>query len=68
MAPFNLAPREAKEVVFVLGQADTPEKVRHLVTTYTAAGKSSEVLRAVQHLWDGILGAVQVRHPTPQST
>jgi cellobiose phosphorylase len=65
MTPFTLAPGEAKEVVFVLGQADTPDSARHLVTTYTVPGKTSEVLRAVQHLWDGILGTVQVRTPDP---
>jgi cellobiose phosphorylase len=65
MTPFTLAPGEAEEVVFVLGQADTPDQVRHLVATYTAPGKVQEALQAVQGLWDRILGAVQVRTPDP---
>ncbi len=65
MTPFTLAPGEAEEVVVVLGQADTPDQVRHLVATYTAPGKVQEALQAVQGLWDRILGAVQVRTPDP---
>ena len=65
MTPFTLAPGQAEEVVFVLGQADTPDQVRDLVTTYTAPGQAREALRAVQGLWDRILGAVQVRTPDP---
>ena len=64
MTPFTLAPGQAEEVVFVLGQADTMDRVRDLVTTHTAPGQAREALRAVQGLWDRILGAVQVRTPT----
>ena len=65
MTPVTLAPGQAEEVVFVLGQADTVDQVRYLVTTYTAPGRAQEALRAIQGLWDQILGAVQVRTPDP---
>ncbi len=65
MTPVTLAPGQAEEVVFVLGQADTLDEVRHLIATYTAPGQALEALRAVQGQWDRILGAVQVRTPDP---
>ena len=63
--PVTLAPGKAVEVVFVLGQADTMDHVRHLITTYTAPGQLQVALQAGQDLWDEILGAVQVRTPDP---
>jgi cellobiose phosphorylase len=65
MTPFTLAPGQAEEIIFVLGQADTPEHMRHLITAYTAPGRAREALRAVQGLWDQVLGTVQVRTPDP---
>jgi cellobiose phosphorylase len=63
MTPITLAPGQTEEVVFVLGQADTPELASRLVATYTAPGSAREVVAAVQGLWDQVLGAVQVRTP-----
>ncbi len=65
MTPVTLAPGQPEEVVFVLGQANTMDRVRYLVTTYTAPGQAQEALRAIQVLWDQILGAVEVRTPDP---
>jgi cellobiose phosphorylase len=65
MTPITLAPGQGEDVVFVLGQADTLDQVRHLVTTYTRPGQVQVALRAVQGLWDQILGTVQVRTPDP---
>ena len=39
MTPITLAPGEAEEVVFVLGQADTNDQVRHVIAIYTAPGQ-----------------------------
>jgi cellobiose phosphorylase len=61
--PILLAPGQTEEVVFVLGQADTLAQVRHLTATYTVPARAVEALHAVQHLWDRILGAVQVTTP-----
>ena len=65
MTPITLAPGQTEEVVFVLGQADTPERVRQLAATYTAPGRARQALAEVQALWDRVLGAVQVRTPDP---
>jgi cellobiose phosphorylase len=65
MTPFTLAPGQAEEIIFVLGQADTPDQVRHLVAAYTAPGGARKALRAAQELWDQILGTIQVRTPDP---
>ena len=58
-----LAPGEAREVVFVLGQAESLEQIRRLIAAYTAAGRAREVLAEVQQRWDHLLNAVQVKTP-----
>jgi cellobiose phosphorylase len=58
-----LAPGQTDEVIFVVGQADGLERVRHLIGTYTDPGRAREALTAVRNLWDRILGAVQVATP-----
>jgi cellobiose phosphorylase len=65
MTPITLVPGQTEEVVFVLGQADTPEGASRLVAAYTALGRTREALAAVGGLWDRVLGAVQVRTPDP---
>ena len=65
MTDIVLAPGEATELVFVLGQAESPEQVRRLVAAYTAAGRAGEVLAEVQQRWDHLLNAVQVKTPDP---
>jgi cellobiose phosphorylase len=63
MTEIVLAPGQGDEVVFVLGQAETLERVRRLIGAYTDPGRATEALREVQRLWDGILGVIQVRTP-----
>ncbi len=63
LTPILLAPGQAEEIVFVLGQADTLVQVRHLTAAYTAPGRAQEALKEVQRLWDRVLGAVQVTTP-----
>jgi cellobiose phosphorylase len=58
-----LAPGEATELVFVLGQAESLEQIRRLIADYTAAGRAREVLAEVQQRWDHVLNAVQVKTP-----
>jgi cellobiose phosphorylase len=60
-----LAPGEAAELVFVLGQAENLEQVRRLIGSYTAAGRAREALADVQQRWDHLLSAVQVKTPDP---
>ena len=65
MTEINLAPGQSEEVVFVLGQADTPAEVRRLIESYTAAGEARRSLALVEKFWDRVVGAVQVRTPDP---
>jgi cellobiose phosphorylase len=65
MREIVLAPGQADEVVFVLGQAESPEQVRRLVGAYTDPGRARGALAEVQRLWDRTLGAIQVTTPDP---
>ncbi len=61
-AQVELAPDEATEIVFFLGEASTKAEAVALITRYRTADLDS-VLRAVTGLWDDVLGTVQVRTP-----
>ena len=63
MTDITLAPGQTAEVVFVLGQAESTEQVRHLIQTYTAPGMAQEALSDVRRHWDHVLGTVQVKTP-----
>jgi cellobiose phosphorylase len=63
MTEMALAPGQAEEVVFVLGQAESLEQVRRLIATYTAPGRAKKVLAEVQRQWEETLGAIQVATP-----
>jgi cellobiose phosphorylase len=65
MTEIVLAPGQADEVVFVVGQAESLERVRSLVGAYTASGRATEAVAEVQRLWDQILGVIQVKTPDP---
>src|SRR5262249_53778482 len=58
-----LAPGQTDEVVFVVGQAESLEQVRHLTGAYTDPGRAREVLAEVQRFWDRTLGVIQVVTP-----
>jgi cyclic beta-1,2-glucan synthetase len=58
----ELAPNEAAEVVFFLGEASTKAEAVALIRRYRTADLDS-VLHAVSRLWDNVLGAVEVRTP-----
>jgi cellobiose phosphorylase len=63
MTEIVLAPGQTDEVVFVVGQAESLERVRRLIGTYTDAGRARKALAEVQRLWDRILGGIQVATP-----
>jgi cellobiose phosphorylase len=63
MTEIVLAPGQTDEVVFVVGQAESLEMVRHLVGAYTDPSRAREALLEVHHLWDRILGVIEVRTP-----
>jgi cyclic beta-1,2-glucan synthetase len=61
----DLAPRETRDVHFLLGQAASHHEAIELVAKYRAPGAVEATLAAVVRHWDELLGAVQVRTPDP---
>jgi cyclic beta-1,2-glucan synthetase len=61
-ATVRLAPGEQVDVVFLLGEAADADAARALVVKYRSVDVDA-VLVSVRALWDGVLGAVQVRTP-----
>ena len=61
----TLAPGEAREVIFALGQADSLEDVRRLISEYTQSRPAHALLKQVQEKWNGYLNALQVTTPDP---
>jgi cyclic beta-1,2-glucan synthetase len=60
----ELEPGERAEVLFLLGQAGSPEEARFLVERYRAADCAA-ILGEVQEHWNQVLGTVQVETPDP---
>ncbi|HLJ59115.1 MAG TPA: glucoamylase family protein [bacterium] len=58
----ELRPGGQVEVVFFLGQAESREAARELITRYRAANLD-EILRNVTRRWDDVLGTVQITTP-----
>ena len=59
----ELAPGEAREIIFLLGEAETTEEVRQLVKRYRQPNVVNEAFERVVARWDEILTAVQVHTP-----
>jgi cyclic beta-1,2-glucan synthetase len=58
----ELQPGQRAEVLFLLGQGNSPEQARTLIERYR--GKDcTALLRQVEDRWDTVLGTVQVRTP-----
>jgi cyclic beta-1,2-glucan synthetase len=62
---FDLRPGEEKEIVFLLGAAETRPEASRLARYYRQTDHVRAALAAVRRQWDAILGAVQVRTPDP---
>jgi cyclic beta-1,2-glucan synthetase len=58
----KLPPLGTVEVVFFIGQAESPEDARSLIERYRAANLD-DVLSQVSRYWQDVLGAVQVKTP-----
>jgi cellobiose phosphorylase len=61
----TLSPGETREVVFALGQADSLEEVRRLISEYTQPLTTGAALTQVRRQWDRYLNALQVTTPDP---
>ncbi len=59
----TLQPGQQTDVTFVLGQAETIDRVRDLVTRYSEPSRIDAALQATQQFWDSVLGALQVKTP-----
>jgi cyclic beta-1,2-glucan synthetase len=63
---FELNPGQQREIVFILGVADTRQtNVGALVQSYRGAAAAADALLAVQAFWQRTLGALQIDTPDP---
>jgi cyclic beta-1,2-glucan synthetase len=59
----ELAPREAREIAFLLGEAESKEAAEALITQFSQPGVVNRSFEEVLTYWDGLLGTVEVRTP-----
>ena len=59
----ELAPHEAREVIFLLGEAESKEAAQSLVATFRQAATVNAAFEKVLNHWDELLGTVEVRTP-----
>jgi cyclic beta-1,2-glucan synthetase len=64
-APFSLAPGEAAEIIFLLGEAEDQGAVHDLLRRYGDAPSVERAAGEAIEVWDRRLGAVQVQTPDP---
>ena len=62
-AEVELAPGEVREVFFLLGESESREAARELVTRFRRPGAVAEAFEQVLAQWDEMLSTVQVRTP-----
>ena len=62
---FDLEPGAEIQVVFLLGEAETPGAARDLLRRFRDGKQSSGLLDDVQTRWDAVLETVQVHTPEP---
>jgi len=60
-----LAPGEAEDVVFLLGQGADRRETLRLVERYRNPARTVDAWGRVNRFWDGLLGAVTVQTPDP---
>jgi cellobiose phosphorylase len=59
----TLEPGQQKEIVCLLGQAESLEEVHQIVHLYGDVERVDQELEKVKRFWDGVLGTVQVSTP-----
>jgi cyclic beta-1,2-glucan synthetase len=59
----ELAPHEAREVVFLIGEAESKEAAQTLVSTFRQSANVNAAFEQVLNHWDELLGTVEVRTP-----
>ncbi len=61
----QLAPREAREIVVVLGAAPSEDDARRAIARYRDMGRAKEAVAGTVEAWDARLSAITVRTPEP---
>lgn len=59
----ELAPHEAREVAFLIGEAESKEAAAALVSAYRQTANVNAAFEEVLNHWDELLGTVEVRTP-----
>ena len=59
----ELAPNEAREVVFFIGEADSKDDAGKLVSEFRQPGKINAAFERVLAYWDQLLGTIEVKTP-----
>src|SRR5678816_3079724 len=59
----ELAPNEAREVIFLIGEAESKEAAQSVVTNFRQPGNVNAAFEKVLTHWDELLGRVEVRTP-----
>jgi cyclic beta-1,2-glucan synthetase len=59
----TLQPGQQTDVTFLLGQAETMDKMRDLVNRYSDSSRVEGALESSRQFWDSVLGALQVKTP-----
>jgi cyclic beta-1,2-glucan synthetase len=64
-AHIQLEPGEVKEISILLGQGESAEEARALVSRYRQASEINNALEQVLHYWEELLGTLEVQTPDP---
>jgi len=59
----ELAPNEAREVIFLLGEAESIEEAKDLAARYRLGGNVNNAFEKVLGHWDQLLGTIEVKTP-----
>jgi cyclic beta-1,2-glucan synthetase len=59
----ELAPHQAREVVFLLGEAESKAEAQSLVAKFSHAGNVNDAFESVLTHWDRLLGTIEVKTP-----
>jgi cyclic beta-1,2-glucan synthetase len=59
----ELAPHEAREIIFLLGEAESKESAQELVSKFRQPAIVNEAFEKVISYWDELLGRVEVKTP-----
>ncbi len=65
-ATLSLQPRQSRECIILLGEAESADAARSLVRRYSDLRTASDALSAVRESWTCRLSAIQVDTPSPE--